>query len=191
MGGEAEAEVGREVNDQFPTAQSAKEFLVSKVWEEAQKENVSLSGAERKMMYYSVEERTVADAVMGQFDDDDVSDAFEEKVSSLLTRAYEGSGDKGSFENAFQTLAQGDHYLGVMAPPGCKSAAGLAGWLNKLGNSRLLRFLAPSSQHIQDRSGRDVLLLFVTAFAPIGAMLLFDVYWQPAKEAFWRWLGSR
>ena len=175
----------------FPSASAAKDFLVERVVAQAQRDGVPLSEAERKMMYYSVEERRVADDVADQFPDGDPD--YERKISSLLEHSYKHEQDKDSFGQAFNTLSEGDHYLTVMAPTGCAKAPNALVALSKIGNSRLARFLAtPSaSQRVQDRSARDLLLLVVSAFALIGIMFLVGLYWEPAKESFWRWWATR
>src|SRR5207302_9686996 len=126
----------------------------AKVVAQAQRDGVPLSKAEQKMMYYSVSEPTIADEVSAQFPDDDPS--YEKKIATLLNAAYNVAEDKESFKQAFQTLAQSDHYLSVMAPPGCVRAPGFLGTVSK--------FLATptTSQRIQDRSGRDVASLFIS-----------------------------
>ena len=175
----------------FPTASAAKDFLAEKVVAQARRDGVPLSEAERKMMYFSVEELTVANEVADQFPDGDAD--YERKISSLLEHSYKNEQDKESFDQAFNKLAEGDHYLSVMAPAGCARAPNTISALAKIGNSRLVRFLAtPSaSQRIQDRSARDLLLLVASALALIGIMFLFGLHWEPAKESFWRWWATR
>ena len=45
----------------FQTARQAKEFLTSKIVEEAQRENIILSEPERKMLYFSETGWTLSD----------------------------------------------------------------------------------------------------------------------------------
>jgi hypothetical protein len=177
--------MAREVTQQFPTAQSAKDFLAGKVIEQAGLVGVTLSVAERKMMYYSADEPTVANEVAEQFSDYDPE--YEKKIASLLRQSYANDPEKEIYRAAFEKLAEGDHYLSVMAAPGC--ASGPSSFLGPVG--KLMGFLntPTDSQSIKERSGRDIALLFISAIAVIGVMLLFEIYWQPAKEAFWRWFS--
>jgi hypothetical protein len=99
----------------------AKEFLVSRVVEEAQREGVSLSDVERKMLYFSETGWTLPDMmdVNDEFDREYDRDAYEEKVSALvrhLTKRLRESnrGEYDSWTDAVRVLSEGDHYILVM-----------------------------------------------------------------------------
>jgi hypothetical protein len=74
--------------DRFPSERTAKEFLVSRILEEAQREGVPLSDIERKMLYFSETGWTLPDImdVSDQFDQEYDQDTYEKKVSALVRR---------------------------------------------------------------------------------------------------------
>ena len=102
----------------FTTTHRAKAYLVSRIAEEAIFEQAPLSDAETKMLYYSVDEKTIADEVADQFDGDCTD--YEHRIADLLRRRYKREKSKGefgeakSFFEAAALLATEDHYLNVM-----------------------------------------------------------------------------
>jgi hypothetical protein len=102
-------------------AQQAKEYLVSQIVEEAQKENVPLSEVERKMLYFTENEETLPDMsdVSNQFEREYDSSTYEKKISGLLHNAFERSrrempdGDR-RWKQAIADLRNEDYYLLVM-----------------------------------------------------------------------------
>lgn len=105
----------------FHSAREAKEFLVSKILLEAEREGVSLSEAERKMLYFSETDWTlpdmqqVYDEFSGTYDQDD----YEAKIGRLVRRAYRGvskqSGDEyNNWWSAVHHLSKQGHYVSVM-----------------------------------------------------------------------------
>lgn len=102
-------------------AHQAKEFLISKVLQEAAIEGVSLSEIEKKMLYFSEVEHEPDDLfeVNAQFDEQYDMREYEAKISGLIRKAYER--DRASSDQlAQQWLAQiralkkEDHYILVM-----------------------------------------------------------------------------
>jgi hypothetical protein len=81
--------ISRLVMDRFPTAREAKEFLVAGIVAEAQRENVSLSEIERKMLYFSETDWTLLDMmeVNDAFDRDYDQDKYENKIAHLIRNA--------------------------------------------------------------------------------------------------------
>ena len=73
----------------FSSSREAKEFLVSEIVAEAQRENVSLSEIERKMLYFSEAAWTLPDAmeVNDQFDRDYDQAKYEKKIARLIRNA--------------------------------------------------------------------------------------------------------
>lgn len=180
------------MRSEFPTAETAKDFIAAEVAAQAVAENIPLSDAERKMMYYSVDERTRADEIVDQFPDNDPE--YEEKISLLLRHAYQLNSNKEHFKAAFKKLAEGDHYLTVMSPfkhlrsqtdlsesvwmPSAPLQWGPLGWLFSLdlGERRA-------------KSLSDNVKLLLTALAVAAVLILIGTYWQSAKEAFWQWFN--
>ena len=115
----------------FPSVREAKEFLVSKITQEAQRESVPLSEVERKMMYFSETGWTLPDIwdVSGEFDRTCDQNEYEGKVAKLISKAVKRTRQEAPEEYetwwaAIRALAKGDHYLSVMIvraglrPPG-------------------------------------------------------------------------
>ncbi len=115
----------------FNTGREAKEFLISKIIEEAQRENVPLSEVERKMLHFTESGWTLPDIteVSEDFDRDCDQAKYEKKIAKLVTKAYRCI-RKGSREDydkwwaAIGFLQREDHYISVMIrsaglrPPG-------------------------------------------------------------------------
>ena len=105
----------------FTTVRDAKEFLISRIVTEAQREGVPLSEIERKMLYFSETEVTLPDAM-------DVSDTFDrdydeaeyEKKIGLLVRNFCADSRKNNRDDfrtwteAVRILRREDHYLLVL-----------------------------------------------------------------------------
>lgn len=70
----------------FSNAREAKEFLISRLVAEAQRENVSLSEIERKMLYFSETAWTLPDImeVNNEFDREYDQAEYENKISRLI-----------------------------------------------------------------------------------------------------------
>ena len=99
----------------------AKEFLVSEIVLEAQRENVVLSEVERKMLYFSETDWTLPDiaTVSDEFDAGYDQDKYEKKIARLIHAAYKHAcrGDRQTYEKwsaSMRLLSKEDHYLVVM-----------------------------------------------------------------------------
>jgi len=73
----------------FQTGREAKEFLISKIVEEAQRENISLSEVERNMLYFTESGWTLPDIVQvsEEFDREYDQAKYERKIAKLVTKA--------------------------------------------------------------------------------------------------------
>lgn len=105
----------------FSSSREAKEFLVSEIVAEAQRENVSLSEIERKMLYFSETAWTLPDAmeVNDQFDRDYDQAKYEKKIARLIRNAAkrtrkESPKDFTLLMSAIRKLKKEDHYISVM-----------------------------------------------------------------------------
>ena len=142
----------------FTTVAEAKDFLVDKVVAEAQIGGVAMSQAERKMMYYSVLEKTIADEVADQFPDYDPD--YEAKISGLIRSAYKrNEADRVEIKAAIKKLKSGDHYLVIMADEA----------------------LNPPGPSVNSKK-RQALMV-----AGLVGLMTLVTYWQSWKEAFWHW----
>ena len=100
---------------------AAKQFLISKVVEEAEMEHVSLSEVERKMLYFTEAHPSIPDIyeVYTEFERTYDADEYEEKVAALLKTARdrdvkESSGGGRQGKEALDALKTEDHYILVM-----------------------------------------------------------------------------
>lgn len=78
----------REHPSRFGSARDAKEYLVSKIVEEAQREGAPLSEVERKMLYFTENYWTLPDmaSVSEAFDREYDRDRYEKKISQLVRK---------------------------------------------------------------------------------------------------------
>jgi hypothetical protein len=76
--------------DEVHDAREAKEFLISKIVAEAQRENAPLSETERKMLYFTESGWTLPDIaqVSEQFDREYNQDDYEKKIARIIAKAY-------------------------------------------------------------------------------------------------------
>jgi hypothetical protein len=105
----------------FSTQTDAKRFIVGKIIEQAEREGVPLSPAERHMLSWSesdpdfVPEPALADALENEMPEE----AFESKVAGLIRRSYQRdlARDRGTaevFRAAEAKLREGDHYILIL-----------------------------------------------------------------------------
>jgi hypothetical protein len=105
----------------FHNGREAKEFLISKIVEEAQIENVALSEIERKMLYFTESGWTLPDImeVSEDFDREYNQAKYEKKIAKLVSKADRRI-RKGSHDDydkwwaAIRFLQREDHYISVM-----------------------------------------------------------------------------
>src|SRR5580698_3986967 len=105
----------------FSTAREAKEFLASKIVEQAELENSPLSEIERKMLYFSERGWTLPDImeVNAEFEREYDATKYEKRIAHLIhdvtTRLRRQKGDEyASWLSAIRKLRTEDHYLCVM-----------------------------------------------------------------------------
>jgi hypothetical protein len=113
----------------FATGRDAKEFLISRIVKQAQRQNVVLSEVERKMLYFSETAWTLTDIaeVNEAFDCEYDQREYEQKIANLIRKlcANARADNKEEFvtwREAVRTLRREDHYLLVMI-----DAAGVSG----------------------------------------------------------------
>jgi hypothetical protein len=115
----------------FHSGREAKEFLVSRMVAEAQRENVPLSEVERKMLHFTESGWTLPDmmAINEEFDRDYDQDEYEKKIARLIKNAdkyarKESRDEYDAWWAAIRFLEKEDHYISVMIrmarlrPPG-------------------------------------------------------------------------
>jgi hypothetical protein len=99
----------------------AKEFLASRIVEQAQREGVPLSQIERKMLFFSEVGWTLPDMidVSDAFDREYDQDDYEEKITGLIERfdkriRSENPAEYDDWCAAIRFLKRRDHYINVM-----------------------------------------------------------------------------
>jgi hypothetical protein len=105
----------------FHTGREAKEFLISKIVAEAQRENVPLSEVERKMLYFTESGWTLPDImkVSEDFDREYNQNKYERKIAKLVAKADRRihKGPRDDYDKwwaAIRFLHREDHYITVM-----------------------------------------------------------------------------
>jgi hypothetical protein len=105
----------------FQTGREAKEFLISKIVEEAQRENISLSEVERNMLYFTESGWTLPDIVQvsEEFDREYDQAKYERKIAKLVTKADRRirKGSRKDYDKwwaAIRFFEREDHYITVM-----------------------------------------------------------------------------
>jgi|ERR1700683_2032388 len=118
--------------NRFSTAREAKEFLVSGIVTEAQRENVPLSDIERKMLYFTETGWTLPDImeVNDAFDREYDQNKYEKKIAGLIRNATkrarkESPESFASWISAARKLKKEDHYISVMIDNAGVSAGSL------------------------------------------------------------------
>jgi hypothetical protein len=104
---------------QFSSVREAKEFLIGRIVDEAQRENAPLSELERKMLYFTESGWTLPDIldVAEKFDEQYDQTGYERKIARLAGHAMErarAGGHLGNWRDAARLLETEDHYLSVM-----------------------------------------------------------------------------
>jgi hypothetical protein len=102
-------------------ATDAKQFLISKVINEANVEQVILSDVEKKMLYFTEVHPSLPDIyeVNAEFERDYDSDKYEAKIATLLKNArdrddHSSPSQEQEWKDALDVLKHEDHYILVM-----------------------------------------------------------------------------
>jgi hypothetical protein len=105
----------------FHSGREAKEFLISELVAEAQRDNIPISEVERKMMYFTVSGWTLPDMmrVSEDFDREYNQANYEQKIVKLVTKAdrrirESSRDDYDRWWAAIRFLQREDHYISVM-----------------------------------------------------------------------------
>ena len=105
----------------FHSGREAKEFLISQIVTEAQRENIPLSEVERKMLYFTESGWTLPDImkVSEDFDREYDQDDYEQKIARLVAKTDKNvrEGQRDDYERwwaAIRFLEREDHYITVM-----------------------------------------------------------------------------
>jgi hypothetical protein len=114
--------------NRFPTIRDAKEYLIGRISAQADKDGVSLSDVERKMLYFSETGWTLPNmmAISDDFDRNYKQNEYEAKIGGVIRHVRDGDsgkhGDDG-WNEAVKRLRGEDHYLLVLIDEGYNVAA--------------------------------------------------------------------
>ena len=105
----------------FHSGREAKEFLISRIIAETQRENIPLSEFEHKMLYFTESGWTPPDmtAVSEHFDSEYNQNEYEHKIARLIRNAAkhdrkESRDEYDTWWDAIHFLRREDHYISVM-----------------------------------------------------------------------------
>ena len=104
----------------FSTSRDAKEFLVDRIVSQAQRDRVSLSDVERKILYFSETAWTLPDMaeVNQEFDSNYDQGKFEQKIRAIVRNIQRApipdTGEEHGWDQALRVLRGEDHYLLVL-----------------------------------------------------------------------------
>lgn len=105
----------------FRTIREAKDYLASRIVDEAKRQGAPLTEVERKMLYFTETGWTLPDmkAINAEFDRDYDQDEYERKIAALAGRIQQCDESQSELEledwdNAIEKLSRGDHYLLVL-----------------------------------------------------------------------------
>jgi len=110
----------------------AKQFLISRVIQQAESEHAPLSDVEKKMLYFTEVHPTIPDIyeVNAEFERNYDSYEYEAKIAGLLRNARDQDRRKASGEqtwnDALDALRKEDHYILVMVAQAFSPASGTA-----------------------------------------------------------------
>lgn len=106
---------------QFLSEAPAKEFFVSRVLQQAEREGRLLSKAQRYMLSWSETDPSFAmdNELNEQFEKEITQAEFEKKIQALIKQAYEQDiaktkDMKETYRTAYKALKQGDHFILIM-----------------------------------------------------------------------------
>jgi len=118
--------------NRFDTGRDAKEYLIHRILAQADRDGVSLSDIERKMLYFSETCWTLPDmmAVNQAFDEKYDQDEYENKIGQIVQRLREQPDyDRdGAWDEAVRRLRKEDHYLLVLIDGAGSGSANLSRW---------------------------------------------------------------
>jgi glutaredoxin-related protein len=105
----------------FSNSMEAKEFIISRIAQEARRHNTSLSELERKMLYFSEVCPTLPDMmeVAEKFEAEYDTEKYEKKIRDLSRKAFERDRKESPeiaqlWRDAIKVLRKEDHYVLVM-----------------------------------------------------------------------------
>lgn len=166
----------------FITFKQAKDYLASRIAEEAVREGVPFSEIERKMLCYSESDWTLPEKKqsIAEFDRNCDHDEYEQKIGSLIRQITSRHSSQNQIETeawdeAAVKLNESDNYLSVLVNQVKASEPGLHGFL-------------PTFDKTPLRPLHDRLKLWITAFGVIGFFALLAWIFGPRFWVVMDWI---
>jgi hypothetical protein len=105
----------------FSSSMEAKQFLISRIAEEARRQRIPLSELEQKMLFFSESYPTLPDMaeVAQKFESEYNDEEYEKKIAQLSKSAYQRERNESPetaqlWKDAIEVLKKEDHYILVM-----------------------------------------------------------------------------
>lgn len=153
---------------EFTSQKKAKEYLIKRIVDEAQRAHITLSEIERKMLYFSETDWTLPGItdVNAAFERDYDESDYEEKIAGIVRNVLESATpeQQSEWDDAVLKLCDGDHYLLVLIDLGSNSKAA----------SKLPKWLTPWLPALKNEPPRkrgDLARLIIAAFVFILIMI--------------------
>jgi hypothetical protein len=128
----------------FSTTREAKEFLIDRIVEQAQRDSIDLSEIERKMLYFSEVDETLPDMmeISAAFDLEYDQAAYEEKMASIIRNfatwaKLHDIAALAQWKAAIKKLKSEDQYILVLTG----IATGLISYLNQPSGPSILKMV--------------------------------------------------
>ena len=128
----------------FSTTREAKEFLIERIVEQAQRDSIDLSEIERKMLYFSEVDETLPDMmeISAAFDLEYDQAAYEEKMASIIRNfvtwaKLHDTAALAQWKAAIKKLKSEDQYILVLTG----LAAGSMSYLNQPSGPSILKMV--------------------------------------------------
>jgi len=181
--------------NQFKTMRAAKEYLATRIVEEAKNTGTPLSDIERKMLYFTESGWTLPDIyeANAEFDRDYDEIEYEKKIGELVGNiqardAAQSQQEQAAWDDAVEKLSQGDHYLLILIDAAPSSVVGASS--RRTG----LKLFLPTSSRTEPMGSADLVRLILMAFlVPFGIFLLlflrdrlFGPDWHDKLDRFLR-----
>ncbi len=128
----------------FHTVREAKDFFISRIVEQANREHHPLSDVEKRMLSFTETAPEASPGLMetvAEFEPAHDDAKYEQKIAGLLNRAYRADLDRARqtregdprliYGQALGLLRTEDHYITIMVEQGIGDKLSWGGWLRK------------------------------------------------------------